>query len=84
MYVDRSLSGDPKKYKFIDELNFKNCMRLKRKTTNKLFVGIPYKKIKCIIHLEYFYANNIFSHPFIQNLIHKPNMIQYLSKQMKK
>ena len=24
MYVDRSLRGDPKKEKFIDELNFKN------------------------------------------------------------
>ena len=44
MYVDRSLRGDPKKYKFIDELNFKHCLRLKIKTTSKFFVGIKYKK----------------------------------------
>ena len=46
MYVDRSLRGDTKKDNFIDELNFKNCMRLKRKTTSKFFVGITYKKKK--------------------------------------
>ena len=28
MYVDRSLLGDPMKDKLIDELNFKNCVRL--------------------------------------------------------
>ena len=50
MYVDSSLRGDPKKYKLIDELNFKNCARLKRKTTIKFFVGINYKKRKLIIH----------------------------------
>ena len=71
------------KDKFIDELNFKNCVRLKRKTTSKLFVDITYKKIKFIIHPEFFDANNIFSHPFIQNLKHKPNMVQELSRQMK-
>ena len=42
--VDRSLGGDPKKYKLIDELDFKNCMCLKRNKTSKLFVGITYKK----------------------------------------
>ena len=36
-----------------------------------------------IIHPDCFDANNIFSHPFIQNLKHKPNMVQYLSRQMK-
>ena len=40
MYVDRSLRGDPKKKNLIDELNFKNCVQLKRNTTSKLFVGI--------------------------------------------
>ena len=30
MYIDRSLCGDPRKDKMIDELNFKNCMHLKR------------------------------------------------------
>ena len=31
LYVNRSLRGDPNKEKLIDELNFKNCMRLSRK-----------------------------------------------------
>ena len=75
MYVDRSLRGDQKKDKLIYELRFKIFMRLKRKTTSKLFVGITYKKRKFIIHPEYFDANNIFSHPFIQNLKYKPNMV---------
>ena len=30
MCVDRSLHGDPKKDKLIDELNFTNCMNIKR------------------------------------------------------
>ena len=83
MYVDCSSHGDPKKENLIDELNFKNCVCLKRNTTSKLFVGITYKKIKFIIHPEYFDAKNIFSHPFIQNLKHKPNMVQNLSIKMK-
>ena len=83
MYVDRSSRVYPNKNKFIDELKFKNCVRLKRNTTSKLFVGITYKKIKFIIHPEYFDSNNIFSPPFIQNLKHKPNMVQYLSRQIK-
>ena len=52
MYIDRSLRSDPKKDKFIDELNFKNCVRLKIKTKSKYFVGIIYKK-KFIIHSEF-------------------------------
>ena len=43
MYVDRSLRGDPKEEKLIDELNFKNCVRLKKNTTSKFFVGITKK-----------------------------------------
>ena len=58
-------------------------MRLNRKTISKLFVGITYKKRKFMIHPEFFDANNIFSHPFINNLKHKPNMVQYLSRQIK-
>ena len=46
MYADRSLRGNPIKYKFIDELNLKNCMCLNRKTTSKFFVGIKYEKKK--------------------------------------
>ena len=38
MYVDRSLRGDPKKDTLIDELNFKNGVRLKRNKTSKFFV----------------------------------------------
>ena len=82
MYVERSSPGDPKKDKLIDESNFKNCIRLKRKTTRKLFVGVTYKKRKSIIHPEYFDANTIFSHPFIQNIKHIPNMVQDLSIKM--
>ena len=58
-------------------------MRLKRKKTSKLFVGITYKKIRFIIHPEYFDANNIFSHPFIHNLKHKSNMVQDMSRKMR-
>ena len=43
MYVDYSLCGDSKKDKLIDELNFKNWVRLKRKTTSKFFVVITEK-----------------------------------------
>ena len=82
MYVDRSLHGYKKKEKLIDELNFKNGMLLKRKTTSKFFVDIKYKKRDFSIHPECFDAKNIFSHPFIHNLKHKPNMVQDLSKQM--
>ena len=83
MYVDRSLRGDPMKDKLIDELNFKNCMRLKIKKTRKFFVGITPKKGKFIIHHEFFDANNIISDPFIQNLKRKPNMVHDLSRQRK-
>ena len=37
---------------------------------------------KFIINPELFDANNIFSHKFIQNLKHKPNMVQELLIQM--
>ena len=76
MYVYCSLRGDPKKDKLIDEINFENYVRFKRKKISKLFVGITMKTINLIIHPEYFYANNIFSHLIIQNLKHKPNMVQ--------
>ena len=45
--------------------------------------GITYKKVEFIIHPEYFDSNNIFSHTFIQNLRHKPNMVQDLSIKVK-
>ena len=43
MYVDCSLRGDPMKEKLIDELNFKNCLHLRRKEASKFFVGITLK-----------------------------------------
>ena len=76
IYIDRSLRGNPRKDKLIDELNFKNCMRFKRKTTSKFFVGIKVKGGNFIIHVEYFDAKNIFSHLFLQNLKHRPNVFQ--------
>ena len=78
MCVDRSLHGDPKKYKLIDKLNFKNCIRFKRKTTSKFFVGIKVKGRKFIIHVLYFDANNIFSHPFLHYIKKRPNLVQDL------
>ena len=53
IYVDRSLCGDPTKENLIDEINFKNCVRLRKKKTGKFFVGITFKK-KFIIHPEFF------------------------------
>ena len=50
MYVGSQMRGYPKKYKLIDELRFKNCMRLKRKTTSKFFLVLNTKKRKFIIH----------------------------------
>ena len=58
-------------------------MRLNIKTTRKFFAGITYKKREINIHQEYFDANNIFSHSFIQNIKHKPNMVQDLSRKIK-
>ena len=46
IYVDRSLCGDPMKDKLIDELKLKNCVRLRKNKTSKLFVGITSKKNK--------------------------------------
>ena len=57
MYVDRSLRGDAKKDKLIDELNFKKCMLLKRILKSKLFVGVTNKQIKYIIHPELMVSN---------------------------
>ena len=83
IYFDCSLRGDPKKDTLIDELNFKNCIRLKRNTTRYFFFGITCKKREFITHPECFDAKNNFSHPFIQNIKHQPNMVQDLSRQMK-
>ena len=59
MYVDRSLRGDPKKDKLIDELNFTNCMHLKIIQKSKFFVGITIKERKFIIHPEFTVTNHI-------------------------
>ena len=54
-------------------------MHLKIKRTSKFFVSITVKGRKFIINAEYFDANNIFSHRFLQNLKHGPNLVQDLS-----
>ena len=51
MYVDRSLRGDPNKYMLTDKLKFKNCVRLKEKTTSKFFVGIT-KQRTCLFYFS--------------------------------
>ena len=84
IYTDHSLRGDPNKDKLIDESKFRNLMHLKINTTIKFFVGITVKGRKFIIDAEYFDAKNIFSHQFIQNLKHIPNVVQDLSKPTKK
>ena len=53
MYIDRSLRA--KKDKFIDELNFKKCMQLKRSLKSKFFVDITNKQIN-IYHSSWFYG----------------------------
>ena len=63
MYVDLSLLGDPNKYKFIDGLNFKNCVRLKRKKKRNLFVGITYKK-ESLLFIHNILIPEIFSHMY--------------------
>ena len=52
-----------------------------RKWSGEILFDLHLKK--WIFHPEYLDANNIFSHPFIQNIKHKPNTIQELSRQMK-
>ena len=42
-------------------------MRFKIKTTIHFFVGVTVKGRKFIIHVEYFDANNMFSHPFSES-----------------
>ena len=63
MYVDRSLRGDSMKENFIDELNLKNCVLLRRKKSSKFFVSITLER-KYIIHSECFDAKNIISDTF--------------------
>ena len=45
MYFDRSLRVDPTEERFIDELNFKKCLRLRKNKTSNFFVGITLKKV---------------------------------------
>ena len=84
MYVDRSLRGDPKKDKLIDELNFTNYMHLYRIQKSKFFVGITVRQIKFIIHPEFMVANNIIADKFIQNIKSDPNKVHDLTSEMKR
>ena len=56
-------------------------LAFKEKENKQLLCWYYIKKL--IIHPEFFDDNNIFSNLFIQNLKHKPNMVQYLSRKMK-
>ena len=55
----------------------------KEKYNNQVICWYYIQKRDFIIHPEYFDANNILSHPFIHHIKHKPNMVQYMSIQMK-
>ena len=54
----------------------------KEKDKRQVIFLVLHTKKKFIIHPEYFDVNNIFSHPFIQNIKHKTNMVQDLSIKM--
>ena len=84
MYIDRSLRGDAKKDKLIDELNFKKCMQLKRILKSKFFVVITNKRIKYIIHPEFMVANQEITDQFLHNLKSNPNKVHDLTGEMKK
>ena len=84
MYVDRSLRGDSKKDKLIDELNFTKCIQLKRIQKSKLFVGITDKQRKFIIHPEFMVANHKIADQFIQSIKSNPNKVNDLTGEMKR
>ena len=82
LYIDHSLRA--KKEKFIDELNFKKCMQLKRSLKSKFFIGITKKQRKYIIHPDFMVANQEITDQFIQNLKSNPNKVHDLIGEMKK
>ena len=82
MYIDRSLRA--KKEKFIDELNFKKCMQLKRSLKSKFFVGIKKKQRKYIIHPDFMVANQEITDQYIQNLKSNPNKVHDFTGEMEK
>ena len=84
MYVGHSLRGDAKKNKLIDELNFKKCVQLKILLKSKFFVGITNKQRKCIIHLDFMFANQEITNQFIQKIKSNPNKVHDLTGEMKK
>ena len=84
MYIDRSLRGDPKKDRFIDELNFTKCIQSKIIQKSNFFVGITDKQRKFIIHPEFMVANHKIADQFIQNLKSNPNKVHDLTGEMKR
>ena len=82
MYVDRLLRA--KKDNLIDELNFKNCMQLKRLLKSNFFVGIKSKQRKYTIHPDFMVANQETTDQFIQNIKINPNKVHDLTGEMKK
>ena len=53
MYVDRSLRGDPMEDKFIDDLNFKNCLRLRREKQASSFLVLHPRKESLLFILNF-------------------------------
>ena len=84
MYVERSLRCDANKGKFIDELNFKKCMQLKRLLKRIFFVGITNKQRKYIIYPDFMVANQEITDQFIHNLKSNPTKVHDLTGEMKK
>ena len=84
MYVNCSLRGDPKKDKFIDDLNFTNCMHLDIIQKIKFFVGITVKQRKFIIHPELMVAKHKIADQFIQNIKSNQNKVHDLPSEMKR
>ena len=84
MYVDRSLRGDAKKDKLIDELNFTKCMQLNIIQKSKFYVGITDKQSNFIIHPEFMVANQNITDQFIHNLKINPNKIHNLTGKIDK
>ena len=68
----------------MNELNFKNCMHLKRSMKSKFFVGITNKQRKYIICPDFMVDNEEITDQFIQNLKRIPNKVHHLTGAMKK
>ena len=82
MHIDRSLRGDTKKEKVIDELNFIKIIQLKRIQKRKFFADITDKQREFIIYPEFMVANHKITYQFIHNLKTNPNKVHDLTGEM--